>query len=435
MWSGKGIDYIIKTAKEVIEYAQKHGLETRFSCEDTFRSDMSDILRVYGAMDRLGVNRIGLADTVGIATPMQVRVASNGLVCEARVLTSFVIQVYHTVRTVRQAVNCDIEYHTHNDTGCCIANALVAIQGSHFVVVAALAHVPLAFTGGVTHIDTCVLGIGERNGITPLGGLLARMYTIDKVGCGRLSSCCSLRCTLQDTIRSRYNLPLVRDLELFVARKVLQSRCRACLFDTASIPMFAQVGIDIPFNNYITGSAAFTHKAGVHSKVSTSVVFHLTCLLTAGSFCRLSCKIRPRMRFWTLATSVSSATFRLRTVSLVRPPDWCVLVRSLCSVCRVGWNAVQQRALQLGLKELSEAKVRATSPSFICPLASRSLSAAPPDQGGHCLHQEPRRHHFGHHRDARRQTATAGRRRANGACVLCVLHLVADRAVSPAGAH
>jgi isopropylmalate/homocitrate/citramalate synthase len=33
----------------------------------------------------------------------------------------------------------------------------------------------------VTHIDTCVLGIGERNGINPLGGLLARMYTIDKV--------------------------------------------------------------------------------------------------------------------------------------------------------------------------------------------------------------------------------------------------------------
>jgi homocitrate synthase len=39
----------------------------------------------------------------------------------------------------------------------------------------------MAIEGGATHIDTCILGIGERNGITPLGGFLARMYTINKV--------------------------------------------------------------------------------------------------------------------------------------------------------------------------------------------------------------------------------------------------------------
>jgi homocitrate synthase len=30
------------------------------------------------------------------------------------------------------------------------------------------------------HIDTSILGIGERNGITPLGGLVARLYSYDK---------------------------------------------------------------------------------------------------------------------------------------------------------------------------------------------------------------------------------------------------------------
>ena len=54
-----------------------------------------------------------------------------------------------------------INFHTHNDTGCCIANAFVALEA------------------GATHIDTTILGIGERNGITPLGGMLARLYTID----------------------------------------------------------------------------------------------------------------------------------------------------------------------------------------------------------------------------------------------------------------
>ena len=56
------------------------------------------------------------------------------------------------------ACTAGIEFHTHDDTGCCIANALMAIEA------------------GATHIDTCVLGIGERNGITPLGGFLGRMY-------------------------------------------------------------------------------------------------------------------------------------------------------------------------------------------------------------------------------------------------------------------
>jgi homocitrate synthase len=49
-----------------------------------------------------------------------------------------------------------IEFHAHDDTGCCIANALMAVQA------------------GATHINTCVLGIGERNGITPLGGGLTK---------------------------------------------------------------------------------------------------------------------------------------------------------------------------------------------------------------------------------------------------------------------
>lgn len=31
-------------------------------------------------------------------------------------------QVYELVKTVRSVVNCDIEFHAHNDTGCAIAN-------------------------------------------------------------------------------------------------------------------------------------------------------------------------------------------------------------------------------------------------------------------------------------------------------------------------
>ncbi|CAJ0898543.1 18142_t:CDS:2 [Entrophospora sp. SA101] len=186
---GKDMDYITEKATEVIQFVKSKGIEVRFSSEDSFRSDLVDLLSIYRAVDKLGVNRVGIADTVGCANPRQ---------------------VYELVRTLRGVVSCDIECHFHNDTGCAIANAYAALEA------------------GATHIDTSVLGIGERNGITPLGGLIARMYTANK-----------------DYIKSKYKLHMLRDVENLVADSV---------------------GVQVPFNNYITGYCAFTHKAGIHAK-------------------------------------------------------------------------------------------------------------------------------------------------------------------------
>lgn len=186
---GKDIPYIIESAIEVIEYIKSQGLEARFSSEDSFRSDLVDLLTIYRAVDKCGVDRVGIADTVGLASPRQ---------------------VYDLVRTLRGVVHCDIEFHGHNDTGCAIANAFCALEA------------------GATHVDTSVLGIGERNGITPLGGLLARMYAHNA-----------------DLVRRKYNLLMLREVENLVA---------------------SLVSVDVPFNNYITGYTAFTHKAGIHAK-------------------------------------------------------------------------------------------------------------------------------------------------------------------------
>ncbi|KAF8475841.1 HMGL-like-domain-containing protein [Kalaharituber pfeilii] len=186
---GKDMDYISKAAVEVIEYVKSHGIEIRFSSEDSFRSDLVDLLSIYRTVDKVGVNRVGIADTVGCASPRQ---------------------VYDLVRTLRGVVSCDIECHFHNDTGCAVANAYCALEA------------------GATHIDTSVLGIGERNGITPLGGLMARMIVADR-----------------DYVLSKYKLHKLRDIENLVAEAV---------------------EVNIPFNNYITGFCAFTHKAGIHAK-------------------------------------------------------------------------------------------------------------------------------------------------------------------------
>jgi homocitrate synthase len=186
---GKDMTYIKNTALEVIQFVKSKGIEIRFSSEDSFRSDLVDLLSLYQAVDKVGVNRVGIADTVGCATPRQ---------------------VYDLVRTLRGVVSCDIETHFHNDTGCAIANAYCALEA------------------GATHIDTSVLGIGERNGITTLGGLMARMITVDR-----------------DYVKSKYKLEKIKDIEELVAEAVQ---------------------VNIPFNNPITGFCAFTHKAGIHAK-------------------------------------------------------------------------------------------------------------------------------------------------------------------------
>src|SRR5271155_2778490 len=138
---GKDMAYIAAKAKEVIEYVKSNKIEIRFSGEDSFRSDFAEILKLYSLVDRLGANRVGIADTVGGATPRE---------------------VFEKIDTLRKVVGCDIETHFHNDTSCAVANAFVALEA------------------GATHIDTCVLGIGERNGITPLGGLMAVVMPVDR---------------------------------------------------------------------------------------------------------------------------------------------------------------------------------------------------------------------------------------------------------------
>jgi homocitrate synthase len=69
---GKSIQQIIEAMGPPIELALSSGLEVRFSAEDAFRSDVQDLVQVYRAAELMGVHRIGVADTVGIATPRQV---------------------------------------------------------------------------------------------------------------------------------------------------------------------------------------------------------------------------------------------------------------------------------------------------------------------------------------------------------------------------
>lgn len=232
---GKSIRQVIDTALEVCSYIREQAPDIilRFSTEDSFRSRESDLLRVYLAVADSGlVDRLGVADTVGVATPGR---------------------TYELVHQLVRLAGLDIEFHGHNDSCCAVANATAALEA------------------GATHIDTTILGIGERNGITSLGGLIARLYTLNRA------------------YVDKYNLRLLPELDRYIS-------------ELCDLP--------IPFNNTITGSSAFMHKAGIHAK----------------------------------AVLADPSTYEA-----IRPEDF-GLTREIAIGHRLtGWNAVRGRAQLLGL--------------------------------------------------------------------------------------
>lgn len=52
---GKDVTYIRNAEVEVIEFVKSKGKEIRFSSEDSFRSDLVDLLSIYSALDKIGV--------------------------------------------------------------------------------------------------------------------------------------------------------------------------------------------------------------------------------------------------------------------------------------------------------------------------------------------------------------------------------------------
>lgn len=174
------------------------------------------------------------------------------------------VSVSDSISSVSNDTNnvLSIETHFHNDTGCAISNAFEALRA------------------GATHIDTSVLGIGERNGITPLGGLMARMIVADR-----------------EYVTGKYKLHKLKALEDLVADAV---------------------EINVPFNNYITGFCAFTHKAGIHAK----------------------------------AILANPSTYEI-----INPADF-GMSRYVHFASRLtGWNAIKSRAQQLGLN-MTDAQIK-----------------------------------------------------------------------------
>lgn len=185
---GKNIQEVTKLACQMVEYVKGHGRFVRFGAEDAFRTDLNDLLYICAALDEVGVDQVDFPDTVGGATPFQ---------------------VYDRILEFTKRFKFKVEFHGHNDTGCAVANAHAALEA------------------GAHCINVTVLGIGERNGICSLSGLVGRLYSLDK------------------SLLEPYNLRELPKVDKLVAH---------------------MLGVPIPHDMPITAPNAFTHKAGIHTK-------------------------------------------------------------------------------------------------------------------------------------------------------------------------
>ncbi|KKS46179.1 hypothetical protein A3J20_01545 [Candidatus Gottesmanbacteria bacterium RIFCSPLOWO2_02_FULL_42_29] len=176
----------LENLKANILKAKEKKLEIRVSVEDFFQADANEAIKVYELSESMKVDRIGIADTLGVAMSWDIE---------------------NKISNLRKFIKTDIEVHFHNDLGQANSNAISAIKS------------------GANWVDTTLLGIGERSGITALSTFLAALYIFDP------------------KISKRYNLQYVTEAENTLA---------------------GMIGKEVPFNLLTNRENGFAHKAGIH---------------------------------------------------------------------------------------------------------------------------------------------------------------------------
>ena len=131
-------------ALEVADYIKSHGLKARFTMEDASRTDPNFLVDMCREVNRLGIERISIPDTVGIMRPAG---------------------MHNLVRMVHENIDLSkssLDVHCHNDIGLALANALAGCDA------------------GANQIHTTIEGLGERTGIPTLAETAVALTLIYK---------------------------------------------------------------------------------------------------------------------------------------------------------------------------------------------------------------------------------------------------------------
>jgi isopropylmalate/homocitrate/citramalate synthase len=117
---------VLKASVATVRQAKAAGLHVAFVTEDTVRAPFDFVERLYRAVQEVGADRLVVADTVGIMTPLTFR--------------------WYLEEFTRRIQPKDLSVHCHNDFGLATANTLTAVEC------------------GARAPHVCVNGLGERAG-------------------------------------------------------------------------------------------------------------------------------------------------------------------------------------------------------------------------------------------------------------------------------
>ena len=129
----------LKIIEKGIKYAKDKGLKVRFTAEDASRTGETFLFRIAELVQKSGVDRFSMADTVGILRPDK---------------TS------ELVKSMVSFLDIPVHIHCHNDFGLATANAIEAV------------------CSGAKCIDVTINGLGERCGLPPLAEVTTGLHEL-----------------------------------------------------------------------------------------------------------------------------------------------------------------------------------------------------------------------------------------------------------------
>jgi len=154
---GRDRTWVVKTMRRAINHARKLGIPSvSIGFEDVSRAEPGFLHAMLLEASSARVDRVRLADTVGIWTPNSVTTM---------------------IQDVRKVWAADLAVHCHNDFGMATANAVTALES------------------GADWADVTVLGLGERAGAARLeevAGFLALRSGKGNYDAGLLSKLCAI---------------------------------------------------------------------------------------------------------------------------------------------------------------------------------------------------------------------------------------------------
>lgn len=137
--------WVLDSIKKSVDFAKTQNVYVSVNAEDASRAEPEFLVEFAKTAKESGADRLRYCDTLGILDPFE---------------------TYQRIKALREAVDIEIEMHTHNDLGMATANALAGIRA------------------GATFVNVTVNGLGERAGNAALEETVMALKYVEGIDVG-----------------------------------------------------------------------------------------------------------------------------------------------------------------------------------------------------------------------------------------------------------